>query len=152
MKKLYMVAVAYAVLGLAAGLFYREYTKAMDFTGQTQLSVTHTHLLALGFMVMLIVLALDAALKVSGTRTFSWFFASYNAGLAITVGVMVWHGILQVQGETEVSGAVPGIAGIGHILLTIGIVALLVSLRRPVREATVRRSLIDSEKLADQQR
>lgn len=152
MKKLYLAAIAYAVLGLAAGLFYREYTKAMDFTGHTQLSVTHTHLLALGFMVMLIVLALDAALKISRTRSFSWFFAAYNAGLLITVGVMVWHGILQVQGETEVSGAVPGIAGIGHILLTVGIVALLISLRRPVRETTARHNLPDSEELADQQR
>lgn len=152
MKKLYVAAVAYALLGLAAGLFYREYTKAMDFTGQTQLSVTHTHLLALGFMVMLIVLALDAALRISGTRSFSWFFAAYNAGLLITVGVMVWHGILQVQGETEVTGAVPGIAGIGHILLTVGIVALLISLRRPVREATAERSLAATGDLADQQR
>jgi hypothetical protein len=151
-KKLYVAAIAYAVLGLAAGLFYREYTKAMDFTGQIQLSVTHTHLLALGFMVMLIVLALDAALKVSGTRSFSWFFAAYNAGLLITVGVMVWHGILQVQGETEVSGAVPGIAGIGHILLTVGIVALLVSLQGPVRESRARHSLTGSEDLAAQQR
>ncbi|MEN5073732.1 DUF2871 domain-containing protein [Isoptericola cucumis] len=139
MKKLYVAAAVYATLGLLAGLFYRTYTVAQDFTGSTQLAVTHTHLLALGFMVMLIVLALDATLKISGSRSFSWFFATYNAGLLLTVGVMVWHGMLQVQGETEVSGAVPGIAGLGHILLTVGMVALLVSLRVPVRDAVARR-------------
>ena len=139
MRKLYVAAAVYAGLGLAAGLFYREYTKAEGFDGSTQLAVAHTHLLALGFMVMLIVLALDAALKISGSRSFSWFFATYNAGLLITAGVMVWHGMLQVQGETEVSAAVPGIAGVGHILLTVGLVSLLVSLRRPVRRAVERR-------------
>jgi len=138
-QKLYVAAIAYAVLGLAAGLFYREYTVAQDFTGSTQLAVAHTHLLALGFMVMLIVLALDAVLKVSGTRSFSWFFATYNAGLLLTVGVMVWHGMLQVQGRIDVSAAIPGIAGVGHILLTVGLVSLLVSLRRPVRRAVERR-------------
>lgn len=45
MKKLYYSAVIYTVLGLLAGLFYRELTKAQDFTGDTQLSVLHTHLL-----------------------------------------------------------------------------------------------------------
>ncbi|MFD6175638.1 MULTISPECIES: DUF2871 domain-containing protein [unclassified Isoptericola] len=139
MQKLYVAAIVYAVLGLAAGLFYREYTVAQDFTGSTQLAVAHTHLLALGFMVMLIVLALDAVLKISGTRSFSWFFATYNAGLLIAVGVMVWHGMLQVQGQTDVSAAIPGIAGVGHILLTVGLVSLLVSLRRPVRRAVERR-------------
>lgn len=60
MRRLYLAAIAYATLGLAGGLFYREITHARDFTGNTQLAVVHTHLLALGLLVMLIVLALDA--------------------------------------------------------------------------------------------
>ncbi|MGH8882555.1 MAG: DUF2871 family protein, partial [Stackebrandtia sp.] len=32
------------VLGLAGGLFYREFTHADDFHGDTQLSIVHTHL------------------------------------------------------------------------------------------------------------
>ena len=150
MKKLYVASIVYLVLGLASGLFYREYTKSLDFTGSTQLAVTHTHVLTLGFMVMLIVLALDAVLKISGTRSFSWFFATYNAGLVVTVGVMVWHGMLQVQGQTEVSAAIPGIAGIGHILLTVGLTSLLVALRRPVREAIARRTSVPGVRSGDQ--
>ena len=44
-QKLYRAAVLYLVLGLGAGLFYREFTRANDFPeGQfTQLGVTHTH-------------------------------------------------------------------------------------------------------------
>lgn len=139
MKKLYAASIVYLVLGLAAGLFYREYTKAHDFSGSTQLAMTHTHLLTLGFMLTLIVLALDAVLSISRSRSFSWFFVTYNAGLVITVGVMTWHGMLQVQGQNAVSAAIPGIAGIGHILFTAGLAALLVALRRPVARAIARR-------------
>lgn len=33
MKRLYYAALTYMILGLAAGLFYREFTKANDYTG-----------------------------------------------------------------------------------------------------------------------
>lgn len=132
MRRLYLAAIAYAGLGLAGGLFYRELTHATGFTGHTQLAVVHTHLLALGMLLMLIVLALDAALGLSGSRSFSWFFTSYNAGLLITTGALTWHGILQVFGQ-QGGAAIAGIAGLGHILLTVGIVCLLVSLRAPLR-------------------
>lgn len=138
MTKLYRATIAYAVLGLLAGLFSRGFTQARDFTGATQLTVVHTHLLALGFLLMLIVLLLDAVLSISASRAFTWFFWTYNAGLLLTVGVMVWHGILQVEGAT-VSPAVSGIAGLGHIVITVGIVSLLVALAGPVRRAVERR-------------
>jgi len=67
MSKLFYAAFAYLVLGVASGLFYREFTKANDFTDAqfTQLSVVHTHLLVLGFMVLLIVLILEAVRALS---------------------------------------------------------------------------------------
>lgn len=132
MRRLYLAAIAYAALGLAGGLGYREITHARDFTGYTQLAVLHTHLLALGMLFMLIVLALDATLGISGSRSFSWFFTTYNAGLVITAGALVWHGLLQVFGQ-EAGAAIAGIAGLGHILLTIGIACLLVSINKPLR-------------------
>jgi len=46
MRKLYYAALTHLVLGPAAGLFYREDTKVRTFTGDTQLSVMHTHRLA----------------------------------------------------------------------------------------------------------
>lgn len=67
MKALYRAAIFYLVLGLVAGLFYREFTKLQDFPeGEyTQLSVAHTHLLALGFMLFLIFLALEKVFALS---------------------------------------------------------------------------------------
>ncbi|WP_348770150.1 DUF2871 family protein [Arthrobacter sp. E3] len=59
MKKLFYSAFAYMVIGVLSGFFYREFTKGKNFTGFTQLSVIHTHLLTLGFMVLLIVLVLE---------------------------------------------------------------------------------------------
>ena len=59
MNRLYYSAVLYTLLGLAAGLYYRELTKAQDFVGDSQLSVVHTHLLALGMLFFLVVLALE---------------------------------------------------------------------------------------------
>ena len=151
MKRLYLAAVAYAGLGLASGLFYREVTKASDFAGNTQLAVAHTHLLALGFLVMLLALALDTTLKISATRAFSWFFATYNAGLILTAAVMVWHGMLQINGQDDISPAVPGLAGLGHILLTVGIICLIGALRRPVREAIDHRAIEEDITRATQQ-
>lgn len=145
MRKLFAAAAIYAGLGLAAGLFYREYTKLYDFTGQTQLSVMHTHLLALGMLFMLIALALDAVLHIEGSRSFSWFFTTYNAGMVLTVALMGVHGVLQVNGVNDVSAAIPGLAGLGHILLTIGIVCFLISLSRPLREFTARREAARDE-------
>ena len=90
------------------------------------------NLLALGMLFMLIVLALDATLGISGSRSFSWFFTTYNAGLVITAGALTWHGLLQVFGQAA-GAAIAGIAGLGHILLTIGIGCLLVAINKPLR-------------------
>lgn len=64
MKALYWASIFYLVLGLGAGVFYREFTRANDFPeGEfTQLSVAHTHLLALGFTMSLIFLVLELSL------------------------------------------------------------------------------------------
>ncbi|MDN5860247.1 MAG: DUF2871 domain-containing protein [Pseudonocardia sp.] len=124
---------------MASGLFYREYTKAAGFTGDTQLAVVHTHLLALGMLTMLIVLALDAALGIDGSRSFSWFFTLWNTGLLLTAAAMTVHGVLQVGGAVEVSAAIPGVAGLGHILLTIATVCLFVALAGPVKRHDQRR-------------
>jgi hypothetical protein len=128
-KKLYYAALTYMVLGLAAGLYYREYTKAHDFIGDSQLSVMHTHLLTLGMLTFLVVLALDRLFALSGSRLFTLFFWFCNAGLLITVVMLLVHGTMTVQGR-DVSPAVPGIAGLGHILLTVGLIHLFLALRK----------------------
>ncbi len=130
MRKLFTAAFAYMVLGVASGLFYREFTKIHDFPegAPTQLGLVHTHLLVLGFVVLLIVLLLEKAFALSESRLFGWFFWVYNAGLVLTSAMLVWHGILTVLGE-ESSKMIAGIAGLGHILLSAGMVLLFLALR-----------------------
>lgn len=129
MKKSFYAAFAYMVVGVASGLFYREFTKANHVTDATftQLSVVHTHLLVLGFLVFLIVLILEKVFALSKSPLFSWFFWVYNAGLLVTAAMMVVHGMQTVVGA-ETSAAVSGIAGMGHILLSVGMVLLFLAL------------------------
>ncbi|GAA4849190.1 DUF2871 domain-containing protein [Saccharopolyspora rosea] len=138
LDKLYWAALGYAVLGLLAGLYYREFTKALGFTGDTQLAVVHTHLLALGMLFFLVVLALDKAFSISGNRLFTLFFWFYNAGLLVTAATMFAHGTLTVLGRPS-SAAISGIAGLGHVLLTVGLVHLFLALRRSLVGATAER-------------
>ncbi|MGO3147428.1 MAG: DUF2871 domain-containing protein [Leucobacter sp.] len=134
MKQLLNASFLYMLLGVLAGLFYREFTKAQDFPeGQfTQLGLAHTHLLTLGLIVLLIVLALEKVFTISRSRKlFAWFFWLYNAGVIITSGMLIWHGSLTVLGK-ESSAMISGIAGIGHILITAGMIVFFIALRRAV--------------------
>ena len=132
MRKTYLAALAYLVAGLAAGLFYRELTKAQGFDGRTQLAVVHTHLLVLGLVVLLLVLVLQAALRIPPSRTFTAFFWTYNAGVVVTAAAMTVHGTLTVLGRTS-GPAVAGVAGTGHLLVAVGLGLFFVVLGRAVR-------------------
>lgn len=133
MKHLSTAAFAYMLIGVASGLFYREFTKLNGFPeGEfTQLGLAHTHLLTLGFIVLLIVLVLEKVFVLSASRAFRWFFWIYNAGVVLTSAMLVWHGSLTVLGE-ESSKMISGIAGLGHMLLTAGMILLFVALRRAI--------------------
>lgn len=64
---------------------------------------------------------------------FTAFFWLYNVGVVVTVGVMIWHGCLTVLGE-ESSAMTSGIAGLGHILITVGLIAFLATLGNAISE------------------
>ena len=133
MRRLFYASFAYMVAGVLSGLFYREFTKLNDFPeGRfTQLGLAHTHLLTLGFVVLLIVLALEKLFRFSASKLFGWFFWIYNAGLILTAAMLIWHGILTVLGE-ESTKMIAGIAGAGHILLTAAMVLLFLALGRAI--------------------
>ncbi|WP_193105192.1 DUF2871 domain-containing protein [Brachybacterium sp. FME24] len=142
MKRLLNTAFAYILLGLASGLFYREFTKATDTIGtHTQLGTLHTHLLVLGMVMFLLVLALDAIFSLSGRRSFSVFYWTYNVGLVITVVMQAVRGILTLDGQdpTTTTAAIPGIAGLGHMLLTVGLIALYVAIRGGIKDRAATR-------------
>ncbi|GAA1358318.1 DUF2871 domain-containing protein [Streptomyces beijiangensis] len=132
MKKLYYAAHTYMIVGVVSGLYYREITKHYDFTGDSQLGVVHTHLLALGMLFHLIVLALEKLFTLSADgRLFNWSFWVYNAGLVLTVTMMTIHGTQTVAGA-RTSEAVSGIAGLGHIVLTVGLILFFINLGKRI--------------------
>ncbi|MEC3957114.1 DUF2871 domain-containing protein [Nocardia sp. CDC153] len=130
MKQLYYAATLYTLLGLCSGLFYRDFTKSHNFTGKTELAVTHTHLLSLGTLFFLIVLALDKQFALSSQRLFPWFFWTYNTALLWTVTCMTAIGIRTVQSRPE-SDLLAHLSGGGHILLTIAFTLFFACLYRP---------------------
>ncbi|MBE7325448.1 DUF2871 domain-containing protein [Nocardioides sp. Y6] len=125
---LHRSAATWTVLGLASGLFYREFTKANGVSGGTQLAVTHTHALTLGTLTLLVLMALTAALGISDRR-FRWGVIVWQAGLGVTFGAMLVKGSLQVLGRSAAdSPALAGVAGLGHMTLTAAFVLLFLGL------------------------
>ncbi|MGM9941758.1 MAG: DUF2871 domain-containing protein [Bulleidia sp.] len=138
MKKYLNTAMAYAVGALCGGVFYREFTKWNGYTGVTALSRVHVHLFVLGVLVNLIIALSLSQLDIEHTGTWKPCMITYNAGLIVTVIMFVVRGVLQVtvQNPSSVlSASVSGIAGIGHILLGIGIILLIRSYRIAAKES-----------------
>lgn len=135
MRRLFIAAFAFMIAGLASGVFFREFTKALDFPegAPTMLGGVHTHLLALGVLVPLIAMALEKLFTLTASpRLFAWFFWTYVSGVTLTAVMMLWHGTLTVVGA-EAGAAIAGIAGLGHILLATGFVLFFLTLGRALR-------------------
>ena len=133
MKKYLNLSLIYAIAAMAGGVFYREFTKFNSYTGVTALGKVHTHLFLLGMLVFL-VLALYASHHDFGKiKTFRAFLWVYNIGVPLTAVMMLVRGIPQVLGVTLSAGfnaSVSGVAGIGHMFTGVGIVLMILSLRK----------------------
>ena len=133
MKKYIDISLVYAVAAMAGGVFYREFTKFNQFTGVTALGKMHTHLFLLGMVVFLLVALFADRLALEKQKSFSTFMTVYNIGVPLTSVMLLVRGITQVLGlslSKGASAAISGIAGIGHILTGVGIVLLLLALRK----------------------
>ena len=131
----FWAASIYLALGLISGLFTREFTRGTEFEsfGSTQLGVTHTHMLVLGFIMMLIVLLLDRSFDLS-SRMFSWFFWVYNVGVLGTWGAMFTRGVTTIQGN-DLGAALSGVAGLGHMLVAAALILLMVMIGKKLPQS-----------------
>lgn len=139
MKRYINSALLYAILAMAGGVFYREFTKFNGFAGKTALSVVHTHYFLLGMVFFLVLLLLEKSFSFTGAKT-GRVLVVYHVGLNLAAAMLVVRGVTQVLIPTLSSGmsaAISGIAGIGHILLGISMVLLLVQVKRAVSAAKV---------------
>jgi hypothetical protein len=137
-KKLFQTANFYMILGLVSGLFAREFTHINDFEGDTPLDTLHTHLLALGMLFFLVVLALEKLFALTESRLFKWFYLLYNGGLLLTVAVMTLRGTLAVLDASPTGGADTALAwtaGFGHIVLTVGLIFFFHALEHRIKAA-----------------
>lgn len=135
MKKYANSALFYAIAAMVFGVFYREFTKFMGFTGETALSVMHTHYFMLGMVMFLLMLLLEKQFAFTNGKTGKVLLV-YHAGLNLTGVMFLIRGVAQVLGTPLSSGmnaAISGMAGIGHILLGVSMVLLLVQIKKSVR-------------------
>lgn len=123
MKKITYSSLGYTIFGLLVGVFYREFPKFIstpEAVAESQLSVVHTHILTLGTFFFLFVLIFAKLFHIDSHKYFNKFFATYHIGLSITILVILAHGIYVTLGNAP-HAAFSGIAGIGHIILTIAL-------------------------------
>ena len=135
MKKYANSALFYAIAAMVFGVFYREFTKFMGFTGESALSVMHTHYFMLGMVMFLLMLLLDKQFAFTNGKT-GRVLLVYHAGLNLTGVMFLIRGVAQVLGTPLSSGmnaAISGMAGIGHILLGVSMVLLLVQIKKSAR-------------------
>lgn len=131
LKRYMNASVLYAILAIAGGVFYREFTKFNSFTAKTSLGVVHTHYFLLGMVVFLLLLLLEKNFAFTGAKT-KRLLLTYHIGLNLTAVMLVVRGVTQVLGVTlssSMSAAISGIAGIGHILLGVSLLLLLLQVK-----------------------
>ena len=97
----------------------------------------HTHLLVLGSIFLLVVLALEKviALSQAAPRAFTWFYWLWTLGVAVTGGMMLIKGTLMVLVNDAGSAALAGIVVLGHSALAAGVIALFIAVRAAVKAA-----------------
>lgn len=130
MKKLFNLSFFYLILGLALGIFFREFTKITSFTGITKLSVAHTHTLVLGFIFFLILIILEKEFKLSNIKHFNTFLITYNLGLISLICTLVARGILEVLNKDFIG--LPHIAGTSHAILGISLIWFMIILKKSI--------------------
>lgn len=131
MKKYFKLAFIYAIAAMAFGVFYREFTKFVGFTGKTTLAVTHLHFFVLGTVMFLVIGLIASHTTLESQKLFRPALILYNVALPYMVVMFAVRGILQALG-TELSGgadaAISGFAGVGHVAMGTAIVLLFVCL------------------------
>lgn len=132
MKKYFNFATFYLVLGLAMGVFYREFTKINGFEGKTVLSVVHTHALTLGFIFFILVLLLEKSFQLSKVKHFQKWMIFYNISLIYVLATFAVRGVMQVLG-TDFAG-LSHIAGLGHAMLGVAMIWFVVIVNKSIKE------------------
>lgn len=137
MKHYIRSAIAYALLAMAGGVFYREYTKYLAFDGKTTLAFVHTHYFMLGMVFFLLLLLLEKSFTFTRAVT-RRLVAAYHVGLNLTAAMLFVRGVAQASSlrlSRGADAAISGLAGLGHLTLGISLIWLLLEIKRGVEKS-----------------
>lgn len=130
MKRLFNLSFFYLILGLALGVFFREFTKLNDFSGATTLNVAHTHTLVLGFIFFLVIVILEKVFTISNIKYFNIWLITYNIGLLSLISTLVARGVLEILNK-DFAG-LPHIAGTSHAILGLSLIWFMIILKESI--------------------
>lgn len=131
MKKYFTLSFIYLILALIGGVFYREFTKAFEFTGKTTLSIVHVHFFVLGVVLFLIIAILNHLINLEQNKGFKVFLILYNISLPFIAVMFLTRGIIQVLDlslSPAINSMISGIAGVSHFMLGGSLIFLFVLL------------------------
>ncbi len=137
MKKTINLSFMYAIFAMIGGVFYREFTKLIDFEGRTALSFIHVHFFLLGMVMMLIVTLFISKFQIQESKKYKSFMIIYNIGVCLTSLMFFIRGIIQASEiiiSRAINASISGIAGIGHIFIGIGIILFFLILKEQIKE------------------
>lgn len=137
MKKYIKYAAVFLALGIACGVFYREFSKAYGVANTyTPLGLVHPHFLVLGVIFVLVAGLVTEKLGRGESKLFKWSFRIYSAGVLGAGFMLLARGILDVLEKSDktdfitsaaANGALSGISGMFHIALGVGLTLIFVS-------------------------
>lgn len=131
MKKYFNLSLFYLILGLALGVFYREFTKFNSYTGDTILKALHGHILILGFFFFLFLIIIEKNFNISSTKNINIWLILYNISFIYTIITMIFRGVLQVLEKNF--AVLSHIAGLGHFLLGVSLIYFMVILSKSIK-------------------
>lgn len=135
MKKYLKLATVFAALGIAGGVFYREYSKFKGVDNQFNiLGLVHPHFLVLG-VIMVMLLGLVICYMKPESKLLKPGLICYGIGTA-GAGIMLFvRGMLDIEAKVSeyilskgLHAAVSGISGLFHIVFGVGFVLILIAL------------------------
>lgn len=134
MKRYMKAAFLYAIMAMAGGVFYREFTKYLGFKGFTVLGVVHTHYFILGMIFFLTMVVLEKNFAFTQEKT-GRVVGFYQLGLNITGMMLLTRGITQVMAmdlTPAMDATISGLSGVGHVILGVCLVLLLLEVKKSV--------------------
>ncbi len=125
-------AFIYILLALSSGVFYREFTKYVGYNGYTKLSLLHVHMMVLGTFLYFLLAAFALNTNLLNVKKFKIFRKLYIFALPFMMVVVFTQGVIQamqVELSSGANGAINGMSGLSHIVLSVAFVYLFLSFR-----------------------